>query len=129
MKTTLRLLLAVCLAFLAASAAQAGDPSGSWKWKVTTPNGDTIDVSLTLELKEGKLTGNYSSRFGDAPITEASFKDEAVAFSVPREFDGNKFTIKYNGKLDGDSIKGSFELPAFGGGESVKMDWNATRAK
>ena len=126
---TLRLLSAASVAFLAASAALAGDPSGSWKWKVTTPNGDAIDISLKLELKDGKLAGTYSSRFGDAPITEASFKDDAIAFSVEREFDGNKFTIKYQGKLDGDSIKGSLELPGFGGGDATKMDWNATRTK
>jgi len=126
---TLRLLSAASVAFLAASAALAGDPSGSWKWKVTTPNGDAIDISLKLELKDGKLAGTYSSRFGDAPITEASFKDDAIAFSVEREFDGNKFTIKYQGKLDGDSMKGSLELPGFGGGDPTKMDWNATRTK
>ena len=126
---TLRLLSAASVAFLAASAALAGDPSGSWKWKVNTPNGDAIDISLKLELKDGKLAGTYSSRFGDAPITEASFKDDAIAFSVEREFDGNKFTIKYQGKLDGDSIKGSLELPGLGGGDATKMDWNATRTK
>ena len=126
---SLRLLSAASFAFLTASAALAGDPSGSWKWKVTTPNGDAIDISLKLELKDGKLAGTYSSRFGDAPITEGSFKDDAIAFSVEREFDGNKFTIKYQGKLDGDSIKGSLELPGFGGGDPTKMDWNATRTK
>ena len=126
---SLRLLSAASVAFLAASAALAGDPSGSWKWKVTTPNGDAIDVSLKLDLKDGKLAGTYSSRFGDAPITEASFEDDAIAFSVERELDGNKFTIKYQGKLDGDSIKGSLELPGFGGGEPTNMDWNATRTK
>lgn len=118
-----------CAVLLAASAAQAGDPSGSWKWTVKTPTGDSVDVSLTLELKDGKLSGNYSSRLGPAPITDASFKDEIVAFSVVREFDGNKFTIKYNGKLEGDTIKGSIDFPGFGGSDPTRMDWSATRAK
>ena len=126
---TLRLFSAACLFLLVASAAQAGDPTGSWKWKITTPNGDTIDTSLKLELKDGNLTGTYGNQFGESPIKEASFRDETVAFSVDRELGGNKFTIKYNGKLDGDSIKGSIELPDFGGGGPTKMDWNATRAK
>ena len=53
-----------------------------------------------------------------------------MAFSVDRELGGNKFTIKFNGKLDGDSIKGWLELPDFaGGGGLTKMDWNATRTK
>ena len=129
MKKTLRLLATVSLSLLIASAALAGDPTGSWKWRITTPNGDTIDTSLKLELKDGSLTGTYGNQFGESPIKDASFKDETVAFSVDREMGGNKFTIKYSGKLDGDSIKGSIELPDFGGGGPTKMDWNAARAK
>jgi hypothetical protein len=124
----LRTLLAVCVV-LTAPAAWAGDPSGAWKWTLDAPTGDKIDVSLKLELKDGKLTGTYSNRFGDAPITDASFKDDAVAFSVDRQIDGNKFTVKYAGKLAGDAIKGTVQLPGFGGGEAMTMDWNATRAK
>lgn len=124
-----RLLTAACAVLLAATVAHAGDPSGSWKWTIQTPTGDAIDVSLKLELKDGKLSGEYASRFGPAPIRDASFKDEAVAFSVERELDGNKFTVKYNGKLEGDAIKGVIELPDFGGGGPVRMDWNATRVK
>ena len=127
MKTPRTLALA-SLALLAAPLAQAGDPTGSWSWTVSTPNGD-IAISASFEHKDGLLTGTYTSPFGEAPISDGSFKDDAIAFSVERELDGNKFTIKYQGKLDGDSIKGSLELPGFGGGEPTKLDWNATRAK
>jgi hypothetical protein len=119
----------LCLVLLAASVAWAGDPSGTWKWTLAAPTGDKIDVSLTLELKEGKLTGKYSNQFGDAPITDASFKDDVVAFAVEREMAGTKFTVKYDGKLAGDAITGKVHLPGFGGGEPTTMDWNATRAK
>jgi hypothetical protein len=124
-----RLASVACAVLLAASLAHAGDPTGAWKWTIQSPTGDAIDVSLKLELKDGKLSGDYSSRFGPAPIRDASFKDEVVAFSVERELGGDKFTVKYSGKLDGDSIKGVVELPDFGGGGPVKMDWNATRVK
>lgn len=124
-----RVVSTACALLLTASLARAGDPTGSWKWTIQSPTGDAIDVSLKLELKDGKLSGDYSSRFGPAPIRDASFKDEVVAFSVEREMGGNKFIVKYNGKLDGDSIKGVVELPDFGGGGPVKMDWNATRVK
>jgi len=126
---TLRPFVAVGLVLLAAAVAWAGDPSGAWKWTLTAPTGDKIEVSLTLELKDGKLTGQYSNQFGDSPITDASFKDEVVAFSVDREIAGNKFTVKYDGKLAGDTITGKVHLPGFGGGEPTTMDWNATRAK
>jgi len=127
MKTSRTLSLA-SLVLLAAPLALAGDPTGSWKWTVATPNGD-IAISASFEHKDGKLTGTYTSPFGEAPISDGTFKDDAIAFSVERELDGNRFTVKYQGKLEGDSIKGSLELPGFGGGEPAKMDWNATRAK
>jgi hypothetical protein len=55
--------------------------------------------------------------------------DETVTFSVDREIGGSKFTIKYNGKLEGDALKGSVELPDLGGGGPSKTDWNAARDK
>ena len=124
---SLRLLLAALAACFLAVAAFAGDPSGTWKWTITTPNGE-IDTTLTLTLKEGKLAGTYSNSFGDTAISAATFKDDAIAFSVEREFGGNKFVLKYAGKLDGDAIKGGIEAPGLDGGESRKLDWNAKRA-
>lgn len=113
----------------AAAATAPADPSGSWTWTVTTPNGDTFEASLKLALKNGVLSGTYNSRMGEAPIYDASFQDGAVAFSVVREFDGNKFLIKYQGMLAGDTIKGMIEVPGVGGREPSKINWNATRVK
>ena len=111
------------------TAAPAADPSGIWKWSITTPNGDNFAVSLKLEFKNGQLTGVYTGRLGEAPISDASFRDGAIAFSVVREFDGNKFVIKYQGRLEGDALKGIIEIPGFGGGDPLKVDWNASRAR
>jgi len=124
---TLRQLSAAVAACLLAVAAFAGDPSGTWKWTVTTPNGE-IETTLKLAVgKDGQLTGSYSNSFGETAISAATFKDDAIAFNVEREFDGNKFVLKYAGKLEGDAIKGVIEAPAFGGGEPRKLDWNAKR--
>ena len=125
----IRRFAASCAVLLVATLAWAGDPGGAWKWTLAAPTGDKIDVSLKLEWKDGKLTGTYSNQFGEAPIKDASFKDEVIAFAVEREMGGTKFTVKYNGKLEGDTIKGKVELPGFGGGEATTMDWNATRVK
>lgn len=124
---SLRLRFAAFAACFLAMAAFAGDPSGIWKWTVTTPNGE-VDTTLTLALKDGKLAGTYGNSFGDTAISAATFKDDAIAFSVEREFGGNKFVLKYAGKLDGDAIKGSIDAPGFDGGEPRKLDWNAKRA-
>lgn len=121
-------LRALCsfLALAVATTALAADPTGTWKWSVQTPNGN-IETTLKLESKDGKLAGAYSNQFGDASIGNASFKDDILAFEVVRDFGGNSFVIKYRGKVEGDTIKGTLEAPGPDGGEPMKLDWNATR--
>jgi hypothetical protein len=123
---TLRLLVSF-LALAVTTAALAADPTGLWKWSTHSPNGD-IATTLKLEAKDGKLTGAYSNQFGDTMISNVSFQDDVLAFEVVREFGGGKFVVKYHGKLNGDTIKGTLEAPGPDGGEPMKLDWNAQRA-
>jgi hypothetical protein len=121
----------LCLALLALAftlSASAADPAGSWKWTIAPPNGDPVEVSLTLEMKEGKLSGTYRSPFGEAKISNATLKADAIAFDVERDMNGTKFTIKYTGKLEGDTIKGNAEVSGFGD-QGTKMEWVAKRTK
>jgi hypothetical protein len=107
-------------------AQDKANPNGTWKWSFTTANGETFEMSVKLKLDGEKLTGMFVGRDGrETPIEEAKYKDGDVAFQVTRERDGNKFTVKYHGKVTGDSIKGSAELNI--GGEDRSFDWNPTR--
>jgi hypothetical protein len=116
----------LCSFLALTSAALAADPAGTWKWSVPTPNGD-IETTLKLESTNGNLAGTYSNQFGDATISSASFQEDVLSFEVVRDFGGGKFVIKYRGKLDGDTIKGTLEAPNPDGGEAMKLDWNAKR--
>lgn len=112
------------------AAPAAADPTGAWKWSITRPGSDQpMHASADLAYSAGTLTGSYHGRAGDTPISDASFKDGAIAFSVVRERDGNQFVIKYKGTLSGDSITGTVTLPGFDGGESSTVAWAATRSK
>lgn len=119
-------LLCSFLALAAAVSALAADPTGIWKWTTQSPNGG-ISTTLKLESKDGKLTGAYSNQFGDATISAVSFEGDILAFEVVRDLGGNKFVVKYRGKLEGDTIKGTLEAAGPDGGEAMKLDWNATR--
>ena len=119
-------IITLILAIGTAAVAYAADPTGTWKWTVQSPNGE-IDTTLKLESKDGKLTGAYSNQFGNTAISDASFKNDEIAFDVARNFGGNTFVLKYRGKLEGDAIKGKIEAPGFGGGSPQKLDWNAKR--
>jgi len=118
-------LAAVCLT---TALAFAGDPTGTWKWSIPGRDGQAREISLSLALKDGQLTGSLTAFRGDTPISDASFKDDQIAFSVVREFNGNKFEQKYTGKLDGDTIKGSISFTNRDG-EAQTRDWTATRSK
>ncbi|HEY5079785.1 MAG TPA: hypothetical protein VII43_08050 [Opitutaceae bacterium] len=113
-----------------AAAVVGPDPSGLWIWTIAPQgSGQVFNVTASLSFAEGKLAGSYHSQMGDAPITDASFKNGAIAFNVVREHDGKEFTVKYRGTLVGDSITGTLELPGFDGGDSATVDWKAARAK
>lgn len=109
--------------------AFAADPSGSWKWTNTRPGGQTSETTAKLQEKEGKLTGTVSSPMGETAISDGTFAADSVKFTVERERNGNKFVIKYEGKVEGDAIKGTILMPGRDGGEPRKVDWNATRVK
>jgi hypothetical protein len=119
-------LLCSFLALAAAASALAADPAGTWKWTTHSPAGD-IETTLKLESKDGKLAGAYSNQFGDAAISNVSFRDDVLAFEVVRDLNGGKFVVKYHGKLEGDTIKGTLEAPGPDGDQPMKLDWNAKR--
>jgi hypothetical protein len=130
-------LLATCfLSVMAFAAGEAATPTGIWKWtQQGRQGGQGLERKIKLEYKEGKLTGEMLAAEGPmgptpaTPIKDGSFKDGVVEFSITREFNGNSFTVKYEGKLEGDTLKGSSQAPGRDGGEPVKRDWTATREK
>jgi len=120
---------ALLLAFvgLVSPARAAEDPTGTWKWS-TTFGDNTIESTLKVKLEGDKLTGVYVGRNNtESPISDGTFKDNVVKFNVVREFNGNKFTIKYSGTLSGDSIKGKSEFER--DGQAQSRDWEAKRQK
>src|ERR1700690_913666 len=108
------------------AVALAAEPTGTWKWVTRSPNGD-IETTLKLESTDGKLAGAYSNQFGDTAISNITLQDDVIAFDVVRDFGGNKYVVRYRGKLEGDTIKGTIEAPGHDGGQALKLDWNAKR--
>src|SRR5437867_4785860 len=89
-----------------ARAQEKSNPTGTWKWSFTTQNGQTIESSVKLKLDGDKLTGVFVGRDGqETAIEGAKFKGGELSFQVTRERDGQKFTMKFQGKVAGDSLK------------------------
>ncbi len=122
------LLLGLATFINVARAEDKATPAGTWKWSVTR-NNNTIETTLKLKLDGDKLSGTISGRNNtETAIEDASFKDGEVAFAVTREFNGNKRTTKYKGKVDGDTIKGKTEFKDRDGKDQSR-DWEAKRDK
>ena len=124
-------LAAVVLAFVGLTGVARADdkpnPTGTWKWKVEI-NGQEREFTLKLKLDGDKLTGAMIGRDGnETAIQEAKYKDGEVSFKVERERNGNKFTIKYTGKVSGDTLKGKSEAEV--NGEVRTREFEAKREK
>ena len=74
-------------------------------------------------MEGGKLTGNMPG-FGRR---ETPIKNGEVYFEVERGRDDLKSTQKFQGMLEGDSIKGEFETNF--GGDPQTAEWLAQRSE
>src|SRR5262245_57666862 len=122
--------LAVCLIIapgvVSGAEGKKADPTGTWTWSQPgRDGGQARTVTLKLKLEGDKLTGTVSGRQSDTAIEDAKLNGDEVSFKVTREFQGNKVTRKYVGKISGDTIKGKVEFER--DGQAQSQDWEAKR--
>src|SRR3954452_18990559 len=88
-------------------ASGAEDPTGTWKFTAMIGK-KSLDATLKLKVDGDKLTGTIGGGQGnrEATISDGTFMDGKVTFSVVREQKGEKLTQKYIGTVSGDTIKG-----------------------
>ena len=110
-----------------AVAKDRPNPTGTWKWTINA-GGQSREATLKLNLEGEKLTGAVLGRDGkEIAIQDANYKDGEVSFTVTRERNGQKVLTKYQGKVEGDTIKGKIEFER--DGQTQSRDWEAKRAK
>ena len=125
---TLSLVIVWAAGVRAEDKKTTGNATGTWKSSFTTPKGQVFETTYVLKQEGEKLTGTAKgARGGEAKIEEGKVKDGKVSFQVSREFNDRKFTMKYEGKLNGDTIKGKMEFKV--GDETRSVDWEAKRQK
>lgn len=130
-KATLCALLSFGFAAQSIADDKNADPTGTWTWTTPGRNGGPERKSTMKVKVEGeKVTGKISSPGRDGAvneieITEGQVKGAELTFTVVREVNGNKFTQKYNGKIEKDVIKGKVAFER--NGEAQSRDWEAKR--
>ena len=132
-----RLGVAVCVLGLAcfllsgvwAAEAKKGDATGTWKSTFKRPDGNTFETTYKLKQEGTKLTGTATGPDRkEVKIAKGKVEDGKVSFQVKRKFNDNEVTFQYQGKLDGESIKGKVGFTSPDGAKR-SFDWEAKRQK
>jgi hypothetical protein len=120
--------MVLALVSLVQPAIGADDVTGTWKME-TNFNGKTRESTLKLKQEGDKVTGVYvgGQNNTESQIENGTYKDGKLAFSVNREFNNNKVTIKYTATVTGDTMKGKSESDF--GGQTRMSDFEAKRQK
>ena len=86
-----------------------GEPPICGRWDLTV-QGSQGDYPSWLEVRlSGRTTlvGSFVGRFGSArPISRVEFADGRVHFGVPPQWESRKDDLDFEGKLEGDAIRG-----------------------
>ena len=112
---------------------KAASPAGTWTWTQQGRNGGPGRTNtMVLKVEGEKVTGTISNPGRNGQTTETTIENgkvagDQVSFSTTREFNGNKMTAKYSGKVSADAIKGKIEFERDGNTQS--RDWEAKRVK
>lgn len=105
----------IILAGLATFSLLAADVTGKWTAEMQGPGGNTRTVTMDLKADGSKLTGTVSGgRGGSAEISDGKVDGNDISFSVVREFNGNKMTSNYKGKVDGEVIHFNMKMEGSG---------------
>jgi hypothetical protein len=105
--------LIVCL--IAAGAALAAGIDGKWySERKMERDGQAVVIKQTFDLKSSgsQLTGKITVAFGDMEPRSVDIKDGKIdgskfSFTTVMEFNGNQIKTKYEGSVDGDTLKGN----------------------
>ena len=113
----LRLALVSCALAVAAFAAGV---DGKWTYETQGRNGPQT-ATMNLKADGATLTGTVSGRGGATEISDGKVDGNNISFSVTREMQGNKFTMKYSGTVSGDELKLKIERPGQNGPTTVEV--------
>jgi len=123
MNRGLTALLIVLVGLSTAFAQEATGVKGKWDASIETPQGAT-PLTITFATVEGeKITGTLGSSRGDLEIA-GTVSGAVITFSGTFAANGQSLTLKFTGKVEGDTMSGEVDFGGMGGGA-----WTAKRAK
>jgi hypothetical protein len=101
----MKIVISFLLLLIFSTAVNAQALDGSWKGKMTTPNGD-FELVFTFKVNADSLNGNVASEMGTLPIENGKINGNKFSFDV--NVNGQVFS--HEGVLNGDTVKLSFPM-------------------
>jgi hypothetical protein len=131
MKPTLSLIAALCLlsvqsAFTADSLATALDAGfgGRWDLTITEPDNRQLPSWLEVTAEAGHWKARFVGRWGHARwLPKVVIKGDEIQFVSPKEEEGSKNDLVFDGKLARDKLSGNAQGP-----NGVAWTWTGKRA-
>ena len=135
---TKKLLFVTTLLLVVAFVAFAADVTGKWTYEGPGRGGNPgRPTTITLKQDGAKLTGSVPAQMGggrrggaaadpaappppppaDQEISNGKVDGNKISFEVKTSRGGNDFVTKYEGTLDGDSLKLKITTPNMQGGD------------
>jgi hypothetical protein len=101
------LLFAVWTLTTKGDAGKAEDPTGAWKLKCVSPDGKPRECVVTLYREGEDLKGNLTIGRVTQAAKNVGFHQGVLSFRVDGEFAGKAYTLAYQGKPQGDQLRGT----------------------
>lgn len=101
-----KILLTVFIAMIAIVVTNAEGISGKWKTSFEGGQG-AMELTFNFKVDGEKLTGSISSEMGDIEISNGKVNGNEFTY----EIDAMGNVMKQKGKLDGNVIKITMEMP------------------
>jgi hypothetical protein len=83
--------------------------AGTWKLKVPIKPDQVFEPTLKLTQTGSVFAGSYVGDQGETRIADALVMGDEFTFEVARDKDGKKYRLRYQGKVNGDHLKGSVD--------------------
>jgi SAM-dependent methyltransferase len=100
--------------------------AGTWRWSFASSTGEE-ENHLNLDQKFQEISGTGTIRDRQIRITESRLKGDQLSFRLRYHSEGHTIVMRFNGRVSGDTIKGSVEVQ--GRPWAGIHEWTAKRIK
>ena len=127
-RSKLALVLAAALLVPAADLSAQEAVVGEWESAIQTGRG-SFTQTFVFSMEDGALKGTVTTQFGSSELSDISFEDGTLTFSVTRTFRDNSFTQTYTATVEGNEMTGTISGGGGGrgGGRGGPREFTATR--